>query len=74
VLKAGSARGVVLMDSNSHSLTSCTKKDTTLFVNHKNGCRASIVYDASCGAKKVFNGVYNDIYMRRLDKRQKFVF
>jgi hypothetical protein len=69
--RAGSAGGVVLMDSNSHSLTSCTRKDTTLFVNHKNGCGASIVYDASCGKKKLFNGVYNDIYMRRMDQRQK---
>jgi ribosomal protein S8 len=69
--RAGSAGGFVLHDTNSHSLTKCTQKPSTVFINHKKGVGASVVYKNNNNDIKLFNGVYNDVLMRRLSNTQK---
>lgn len=69
--RAGSAGGFVLPDTNSHSLTKCTQKPSTVFISHKKGVGASVVYENMDGDIKLFNGIYNDILMRRLSRKQK---
>jgi hypothetical protein len=69
--RAGAVGGVVCHDSNSHSLTKCTKNNNTIFINHKMGVGASVIYTNKQGDTKLFNGVYNDIPMRRLSNIQK---
>jgi hypothetical protein len=63
--------GLVLHDTNSHSLTPCTRNDSSIFINHKNGVGASVVYKKCDGKVKKFNSVYDDILMRRLAANQK---
>jgi hypothetical protein len=70
--RSGSAGGFVNVGSNSHSLSKVTQKDNSILVASRNGVAMSCIYDNDKNDTKKYNSVYNDLYMNRLDGKDKF--
>ena len=68
--RSGAAGGVVTPTTDSHSLSKGVSQP--LFVPSVDSSKLSVSYiNEKTGDPKFFNGVYNDIYMRRICKEEK---
>ena len=70
--RAGAAGGVVKASSNSSSLSACTKNANNPIIPAPHGPGGTVCYINKDSQVKTF-GIYNDIRMRRLDSKQKFI-
>ena len=69
--RAGAAGGVVNSDTNSHSMSACTQKSTSLMVGRPNSVGMSVLYQNGHGKATEFKSIYNDLHMNRLTKQTK---
>ena len=70
--RAGAAGGVVKASSNSSSLSACTKNTNNPIIPAPHGPGGTVCYINKDSQVKTF-GIYNDVRMRRLDSKQKFI-
>ena len=69
--RAGFAGGLTYNDAVSHSLTKVTKKDSTFFLQNPRSVGLTCVYQNDNNQIKQFQGVYNDVFAHRMNKKQK---
>ena len=70
--RAGAASGVVKASSKSSSLSACTKYANNPIIPAPHGSGGTVCYINKDSQVKTF-GIYNDVRMRRLDSKQKFI-
>ena len=69
--RAGAAGGMVYPTTNSHSLSKVTKKRNSFLLANKKSSGLTCHYQNDSNVVKSYNGVYNDILMRKLNTNQK---
>ena len=69
--RAGAAGGMVFPQTNSHSLSSKCRSNNSKLITHKKGVGVSCKYINKNGEVKEFKSVYNDMFMYRINCRQK---
>ena len=70
--RSGAAGGFVQVGSNSHSLSQVTQKQNSILLSSKKSVSVTCAYENDKGETKKYSSVYNDIFMKRISKREKF--
>ena len=69
--RAGSAGGIVTPATDSHSLSKCTEKSSTVLMAKQKSCGMGCTYLNANGDVKQYSMVYNDVMMNRVSPNQK---